>query len=129
MIFGIGIDLVKIDRIKRAVEKWHEHFVDRVFTKKEQEYSFRQSSPYQHLSVRLAAKEAILKAIGTGWSGGIKWTDIEITNDGQGRPIAAVYGKVRDLMELNGVKEIMISLSHDTEYAIAQAILIGEKQN
>ncbi|MBI5181987.1 MAG: holo-ACP synthase [Nitrospirae bacterium] len=127
MIFGIGIDLVKIERIKRAVEKWHDHFVGRVFTKKEQEYSFRQSNPYQHLSVRLAAKEAILKAIGTGWSGGIKWTDIEIINNEKGSPVAVVSGRVKDLIELQGVKEILISLSHDTEYAIAQAVLTGEK--
>lgn len=127
MIFGIGIDLVKISRIERAVTRWHEHFVDRVFTKKEQEYSYRQSNPYQHLAVRLAAKEAILKAIGTGWSGGIKWTDIEIINNEKGSPVAVVSGRVKDLTELQGVKEILISLSHDTEYAIAQAVLTKEK--
>ncbi|MBI5043067.1 MAG: holo-ACP synthase [Nitrospirae bacterium] len=127
MIFGIGIDLVKIKRIEKAVTRWHEHFVDRVFTKKEQEYSYRQSNPYQHFAARLAAKEAILKAIGTGWSGGIKWTDVEIINSEKGKPEVIAHGKVKDMIDLYGIKEIMISLSHDTEYAIAQAVLTGEK--
>jgi holo-[acyl-carrier protein] synthase len=124
MILGIGIDLVKIDRINRAGEN-HSTFLERVFTGSEREYCSRQKFPAQHYAARFAAKEAVLKAFGTGWSGGIKWTDIEVLHGEGGGPIVNISGRLTDYADLKGVKQILVSYSHDGEYAVAQAILVG----
>ncbi len=124
MIIGMGIDLVKIDRIEKA-GKEHTAFMERVFTRQEREYCSRQRHPAQHFAARFAAKEAVLKAFGTGWSAGIKWTDIEVLHGDGGGPIVNISGRVKDLADLKGVKQILISYSHDDGYAVAQAILVG----
>ena len=124
MILGIGIDLVKIDRINRAGEN-QRAFLERVFTEREREYCSRQKFPAQHFAARFAGKEAVLKAFGTGWSGGIKWTDIEVLHGEGGGPIVNISGRLRDLADLRGVRQILVSYSHDGEYAVAQAILVG----
>ena len=84
MVIGIGIDLVKSERIKAAAEKWGKRFLTRIFTSVEQDYSFSHKHPYLHLAGRFAIKEAVFKAIGTGWRGGVKWTDIEVYNEPYG---------------------------------------------
>jgi holo-[acyl-carrier protein] synthase len=124
MIIGIGVDLVKIDRIDKA-GKNHEGFLERVFTEREREYCSRQKYPAQHYAARFAAKEAVLKAIGTGWSAGIKWTDMEILHGEGGGPIVNLSGRVKDLMDLKGVKQVFLSYSHDEGYAVAQVVLAG----
>lgn len=124
MIIGIGVDLVKIDRIDRA-GKSHVGFLERVFTNREREYCSRQKFPAQHYAGRFAAKEAVLKAIGTGWSAGVKWTDMEVLHGDGGGPIVNVSGRVKDLMDLKGVKQIHLSYSHDEGYAVAQVVLVG----
>lgn len=124
MIIGVGIDLVKIDRIEKAGRE-HTAFMERVFTRQEREYCSRQRYPAQHFAVRFAAKEAVLKAFGTGWSAGIKWTDIEVLHGDGGGPIVNIYGRVKDLADLKGVKQILLSYSHDDGYGVAQAILVG----
>lgn len=132
MILGIGIDLVKCDRIRDAVRRWDKRFLDRIFTPQEQEYAFARRVPSLHLAGRFAAKEAVLKALGTGWRGGIRWNEISVIHepgggspDRAGRPRVEVSGRVKALMDAMGVVEIQISLSHDTDYSIAQAVLIG----
>jgi len=124
MIVGIGIDLVKIERINKA-GKDHPGFLERVFTAIEREYCSKQKFPAQHYAGRFAAKEAVLKAIGTGWSAGVKWTDIEVIHGDGGGPIVNVSGRVKDLMDLKGVKQILLSYSHDEGYAVAQVVLVG----
>ncbi|OGW50365.1 MAG: holo-[acyl-carrier-protein] synthase [Nitrospirae bacterium GWC2_57_9] len=124
MIVGIGVDLVKIDRIDKAGRN-HPGFLERVFTDKEQEYCSRQKFPAQHYAGRFAAKEALLKAIGTGWSAGVKWTDMEVLHGEGGGPIVNVSGRVKDMMDLKGVKHIFLSYSHDEGYAVAQVVLEG----
>ena len=135
-IIGIGIDLVKRDRIKDAVQKWDKRFLNRIFTPAEQEYAFAHKSPYLHLAGRFAAKEATLKALGTGWRGGVRWNEISVINEPAngpsvasistaGRPRVEVAGKVKALMDELGVEKIQISISHDTDYSIAQVVLIG----
>ena len=126
MVIGIGIDLVKSERIKAAAEKWGIRFLTRIFTPVEQDYSFAHKHPYLHLAGRFAIKEAVFKAIGTGWRGGVKWTDIEVYNEPSGQPQVRVHGKVRDWMEAHGVTRIQASISHDTEYSVGQVILIGK---
>jgi holo-[acyl-carrier protein] synthase len=124
MIIGIGIDLVKIDRIDKA-GKNHTGFLERVFTDREREYCSRQKFPAQHYAGRFAAKEAVLKAIGTGWSAGVKWTDMEVLHGDGGGPIVNVSGRVKDLMDLKGVKQVLLSYSHDEGYAVAHVVLVG----
>ncbi len=124
MIIGIGIDLVKIDRIDKA-GKNHAAFLERVFTEKERVYCARQKYPAQHFAARFASKEAILKAFGTGMSAGMKWTDIEVLHGEGGGPIVNMSGRVRDLADLKGVKQVLLSYSHDEGYAVAQAVLVG----
>ncbi len=124
MIVGIGVDLVKIDRIDRA-GKNHEGFLERLFTDREREYCSRQKFPAQPYAARFAAKEALLKAIGTGWSAGIKWTDMEVLHGEGGGPILNLSGRVKDLMDLKGVKQALLSYSHDEGYAVAQVVLVG----
>ena len=124
MIIGIGTDLVKISRIEKAGGN-HPGFIDRVFTKKEQEYCNRQKFPAQHYAARFASKEAVLKAFGTGLSAGMKWTDIEVLHGEGGGPIVNITGVAKDLADLKGVMQIMLSYSHDEGYAVAFAVLIG----
>ena len=124
MIIGIGVDLVKIDRIDKA-GKNHEGFLERLFTDREREYCSRQKYPAQHYAARFAAKEAVLKAIGTWWSAGIKWTDMEVLHGEGGGPILNLSGRVKDLLDLKGVKQALLSYSHDEGYAVAQVVLVG----
>lgn len=124
MIVGIGVDLVKINRIDKA-GKNHPGFLERVFTEQERAYCSKQKFPAQHYAGRFAAKEAVLKAIGTGWSAGIKWTDMEVLHGEGGGPIVNISGRVKDLMDLKGVKQVLLSYSHDEGYAVAQVVLVG----
>lgn len=124
MIVGIGIDLVKIGRIEKAANG-HPGFLERVFTAKEREYCDRQKYPAQHYAARFASKEAVLKAFGTGMTAGMKWTDIEVLHGEGGGPIVNIFGAAKDLADLKGVKQVMLSYSHDEGYAVAQAVLVG----
>jgi holo-[acyl-carrier protein] synthase len=128
MIVGIGVDLVKIDRIDKA-GKNHGGFLERLFTDREREYCSRQKFPAQHYAARFAAKEAVLKAIGTGWSAGIKWTDMEVLHGEGGGPIVNLTGRVKDLIDLKGVKQVFLSYSHDGGYAVAHVVLEGRPLN
>jgi holo-[acyl-carrier protein] synthase len=124
MIIGIGVDLAKIERIDKA-GKNHSGFLERVFTERERDYCSKQKFAAQHYAARFAAKEAMLKAIGTGWSAGMKWTDIEVLHGEGGGPIVNIAGRVKDLLDLRGVKQILLSYSHDGDYAVAQVVLVG----
>ncbi len=122
-IIGIGLDLVKISRIRALAERWHDRFLHRLYTEEERRLSSHRASPYPFLAGRFAAKEALLKALGTGWSAGVQWLDIQVLNDRAGRPIATVEGRTQALIREAGITGIFISLSHDGEYAIAEALL------
>ncbi len=115
---------MKIDRIDKA-GKNHPGFLERVFTERSGNTATRQKYPAQHYAGRFAAKEAVLKAIGTGWSAGVKWTDIEVLHGEGGGPIVNLSGRVKDLMDLRGVKQVFLSYSHDEGYAVAQVVLEG----
>jgi holo-[acyl-carrier protein] synthase len=125
-IVGIGVDLVKIARIQALAERWQDRFLHRIYTDAERRACLERASPYASLAGRFAAKEAVLKALGTGWSEGLSWRDIQILNDGRGRPVVSVQGKADVLVRSAGVTQIHVSLSHDADYAIAQAILTAD---
>ncbi len=120
---GIGIDIAEVDRIEKLAEK-HEQFLTRVYTEREIGYCNKKRNKYQHFAARFAAKESVLKALGVGWSQEIKWTDIETVNESSGRPRINTYGAVKRFVEQKGVKEILISLTHTSRYAIASAQLV-----
>lgn len=126
-IVGIGLDLVKIARIRSLTERWQQRFLQRLYTDAEREYCFGRAFPYASLAGRFAAKEAVLKALGTGWSGGIRWVDIQVLNDPTGRPVATANGRVGALLQQAGVTGIHVSLSHDADYAIAEVILTADR--
>ena len=136
---------MKSARIKDAVQKWDKRFLNRIFTPIEQEYAYAHKVPYLHLAGRFAVKEAVMKALGTGWSGGVRWTEIGVVNEpavraggpadrpkgsakgaGTGKPRVEVSGNVKQMMDERGVRAIQVSISHDTDYSIAQVVLIGE---
>ena len=125
-IIGIGLDIVKISRIRTMTERWHTRFLHRLYTEEERRLSSRRVSPYAFLAGRFAAKEAILKASGTGWSDGVGWLNIEVLHDKAGRPCAKVNGRAETLLREAGVTGILVSVSHDGEYAIAEALLIND---
>lgn len=125
-IIGIGLDLVRIDRIREMTERWRERFLDRLYTEAERRDCLRRRSPYASLAGRFAVKEAILKALGTGWSDGIRWVDIQVLPDAAGKPVATAAGRVGALLRDAGVTGIHISISHDAEYAIAEAVLTSD---
>ena len=121
MVNSLGIDIVEVKRVKRLVDRWGDRFLHRVFTPWEIAYCKSKSSPEQSLAARFAAKEAILKAIGTGLSQGIRWTSMEIVNDKNGAPSVKLGKRIKDKIKN---KKILISMSHTKEYAVAQAILV-----
>src|SRR3990167_5490068 len=125
MIAGVGVDIVKIGRIKTAVDRWGEKFMDRVFTEDEKNYSLSKYNPYPHLAARFAYKEALAKALGTGFGMGIKWKDIELIRNENGKPEAKLNGTVKELADRKNIKNVMVSVSHDTDYAIAYVTLIS----
>jgi holo-[acyl-carrier protein] synthase len=98
-----------------------------VYSEAERRDCFRRASPYASLAGRFAAKEAVLKALGVGWTGGVRWQDVEVVNDPSGKPVARIQGRVRSLMETAGITTIQLSLSHDAAYAMAQVILTRER--
>ena len=123
MIEGIGIDVVEIDRVQRTVEKWGNVFLDKVFTAQEISYARSKKNPAPHIAARFAVKEAVAKALSTGWRGGFRWKDVEVENDPLGKPSVVLYGQIREL--LKGSK-ILISISHSENVVIAFAIIEKE---
>lgn len=122
LIVGHGIDLVAIARIERI---WREHgevFLRRIFTPREAEYCLDCKAPATRLAGRFAAKEAVLKVLGTGWRGGIEWTDIETLANPLGRPVITLRGETARIAAVQGIAEVLLSISHAGEYAMASAI-------
>lgn len=116
MVRGIGCDIIEIGRIEASIERHPEKFLDTIFTKSEQAYCEKFNKPAPHYAARFAAKEAVVKALGTGFRLGITWLDIEILNDPKGKPFVQVSPK---LMEQFDNPSFLISLSHSRDYAIA----------
>lgn len=125
MIEGLGIDLVEISRMKKLVAR--ESFLKKVFTPSERRDCEGRFKPEVSLAGRFAAKEAVMKALGTGWAKGVAWTDITITNDDLGKPTAVLMGEARSTADRAGISEILISISHTQDHAVAQAVAIGSR--
>ncbi len=125
-VYGIGTDIVECSRIANMIDKHNQMFIDRVYTPVEIDYCAQRKSAVQHYAGRWAAKEAILKALGTGWAKGVSWTDIEIHNEMGGQPRVRLGGGARDICEAKGITQILISISHCESYATAYATALTE---
>ncbi len=124
-VHGIGIDIVNIARIERAIQRWGDRFLQKTFTPGEIAYCAAKTIPWQHYSGRFAAKEAVFKALGTGWGGGVGWQDVEIcAAPHSGPPTARLSDTCLDALGRPEAVRTLISMSHDKEYAIAQAMIL-----
>lgn len=121
MIYGIGTDIVKIDRIRIATEKWGDSFVEKILTPKEISYCYAKKNPYPSLAVRFAAKEALIKAIGGEVA--VRMKDIEILNDAKGRPSINVSNQLEEFFEEKKIARCHLSLSHEKEFGVASVVL------
>ena len=124
-LISIGTDIIECVRIAQMIEKHGEVFLQRVFTHREIEYCSSRKAATQHYAGRWAAKEAVLKVLGTGWARGIQWTDLEIQNEVSGAPVIKLSGKAAEIAKERGILEVMVTISHCRAYATAFATGIG----
>ena len=121
-IIAHGIDMVDCKRLGEMIDRYGERFLNRVFTPTEQEYCRDRKRRIEHLAGRFAAKEAVMKVLGTGLRKGVNWLDIEVVNEPSGRPRINLTGKGREIADEQGLTEIIISISHISTHAIASAV-------
>lgn len=125
MIVGSGIDVVEIARVERALARSHGRFAARVFTPDEQAHCRRHARPAPHFALRFAAKEAVMKAVGTGWARGVRWVDIEVVRDVTGPFALRLHGAVEVLAASRGALRAHLALSHSRSHAVALVLLEG----
>ena len=125
-IIAHGIDLVDFPRIDEMAKQHGRRFLNRVFTAAEQAYAEANKNRIEKLAGRFAAKEAILKLMGTGWRGKIAWTDIEVINNPKGQPEVTVTGEVEKIANMLGIEHISVSITHTANFAIASAVALAE---
>jgi holo-[acyl-carrier protein] synthase len=125
MIVAIGIDLVEISRIEDVFARRGDRFRARIFTEGEISYCERRASKLASYAARFAAKEAAMKALGTGWSNGVGWTDVEVTNEQNGAPVLHLHGRALERLREIGATKAHVSLTHSGNFAIAEVLLEG----
>jgi holo-[acyl-carrier protein] synthase len=123
MIVGTGIDIAEVPRVAEAIERYGQRFLQRIFTEGEIRYCESKANRVERYAVRFAAKEAGMKALGTGWNHGVRWRDIEVRRQPGGRPTLEFHGKAGEFATNMGVTNIALSLTHTAEQAMAQVIL------
>ena len=128
MIVGTGIDIVEVFRMRDAINKWGMSFLTKVFTDKEIKYSTAKRFAPQHFAARFAAKEAVVKAFGVARRFPLNWTDIEVFNDEEGKPIVSFNNDALKLKKRTNVDEVIVSMSHSKNYAVANVILLEKKK-
>lgn len=122
MIVGLGVDISEVDRIREAMARHGQRFLERVFTPAEIAYCNRHRDRAERFAGRFAAKEAAMKALGTGWSNGVRWVDIEVTRMPSGRPTLALHGIAGKIGEQLGMRRASLSITHSGNTAFAQVI-------
>jgi len=125
-VLGVGVDLTQMPRLRRVVARWDERFLQRVFTEQEIAYCRRRRDPIPHFAARFAAKEATLKALGTGLRMGVNWRELEVRRERGQAPTMVLSGRCREIAEAKGGRRVLLSLSHDGDYAMAHALLLGD---
>jgi len=122
VIIGMGVDIAEVGRVKGVIERQGERFLRRVFTEREMAYCEASKNKYERYAARFAAKEAAMKALGTGWRRGVRWVDLEVVRHASGRPSMELKGEARKIADGLGVKHIAMSITHTEEQAMAQVI-------
>jgi len=125
-VMGIGVDLVNIPRIRAVIDRWQEHFLRRVFTEGEIAYCRAHRDPVPHFAARFAAKEAGLKALGTGLRLGVRWRELEVRRARGEAPVLVLSGRSEEIGRSRGGSRMLLALTHEGEYALAQAMLVGD---
>ena len=125
MILGSGVDLCEVPRIEAAVARYGSRFLERIFTAREIAYADSKANRFERYAARFAAKEAGMKALGVGWTGGITWHDFEVTNLPSGRPTLKFRGRAAEVAAKLGVRNVALSLTHTKEQALAMVVLEG----
>ena len=123
-IIAHGIDLVDFDRIEQMLDRHGQRFCERVFTSRELADADKVKNRIEKLAGRFAAKEAVMKLVGSGWRSGVAWTDIEVVNNALGQPVVALSGKLKELADQQNVEQITLSITHTANFAIASAVAI-----
>lgn len=124
MIYGSGIDIVEVYRMRDAVKKWGDSFLKKIFTDREIAYSNSKKFACQHFAARFAAKEAVVKAFGEPKKYPIKWTEVEVLNDKEGKPVIIFHKDALKLKDLKKINSVILSMSHSKNYAVANVILL-----
>ncbi|MCY3775307.1 MAG: holo-ACP synthase [Candidatus Aminicenantes bacterium] len=124
MVVGIGLDIVEVERIAKAL-RGSKSITERVFTPEEIRYCSQRKNKYQHFAGRFAAKEAALKALGTGWQAGIRWRDVETTAGPMGEPQLTLYGKAAAIFKESKARSSLLTITHATDYAVACVVIDG----
>jgi holo-[acyl-carrier protein] synthase len=122
LIIGLGVDIAEVGRMQAAIERHGETILRRLYTPAEREYCERFKNKYERFAGRFAAKEAAMKALGTGWSRGVRWVDVEVVRQRGGRPTIKLHGVAGEIAVRMGVKNISLSITHTAEQAFAQVI-------
>ena len=122
MIVGLGLDIAEVNRIEEAIARHGAAFLERLFTPAEMEYCERFKNRYERYAARFAAKEAAMKALGTGWSRGVRWRDIEVAREAGGKPTLHLAGEARAIADRLGVRHIAMTITHSGNLALAQVI-------
>lgn len=125
VIVGLGMDISEVNRIQEAIERHGEAFLKRIFTPAEIEYCKRHRNPYERYAARFAAKEAAMKALGTGWRRGVRWVDIEVARMPSGQPTLKLHGESLQIAHGLGVTRISLTITHSGNTALAQVIFEG----
>ena len=123
---GIGVDLVKISRMREVIARWDDRFLHRVFTEHEIAYCRARRDPVPHFAARFAAKEAGLKALGTGLRLGVSWRELEVRRERGGPPSLVLSGRSREIGLARGGDRMLLALTHEGDYALAQALLVTD---
>jgi len=126
MIVGTGIDIAEVDRIRQTIERFGRRFIERVFTEEEIRYCESKANKVERYAARFAAKEAAMKAIGTGWNRGVTWRDVEVRRSPGHRPTMAFHRRAGEFFAKLGATRAHLSLTHTKEFAMAQVILENE---
>jgi holo-[acyl-carrier protein] synthase len=129
LIIGMGVDIAEVERIRGAIERYGEVFLRRIYTTREREYCERFKNKYERYAGRFAAKEAAMKALGTGWRRGVKWVDFEVAREMSGRPTLAITGEAAKIAGQIGVKSVALSITHTETLALAQVVFEGRDES
>jgi holo-[acyl-carrier protein] synthase len=128
MVVSCGVDICETARIARMIEDHGENFLKRTFTPQELAYAIGRNREVEHLSARFAAKEAVLKALGTGWSAGVSWLDVSVSTLPSGEPSVTVAGRAAEVARAKGIARFHISLSHSSAFAVAMVVAEGQEK-